>query len=122
MLTQNQLSVYFARQGHFTGDILLDWEKYELILFNIIQNAIKYNSFQGNIVFVLKCYRYEGEEGLTSGDWVFETQIIDTGVGITNEIKRTMFVPFKELRVKENYEKVNNYTCGLGLFYSQQIA
>lgn len=31
-------------------------------------------------------------------------------------------MPFKELRIKESLEKVENNTCGLGLSYSQQIA
>ena len=32
-----------------------DWNRYALVLFNIIQNAIKFNVFNGEIAFVLKC-------------------------------------------------------------------
>ena len=31
----------------------LDQIKYQLILFNIIQNAIKYNKYNGNIIIIL---------------------------------------------------------------------
>ena len=31
-------------------EINTDWEMYQLILFNIVQNAVKYNKFQGDII------------------------------------------------------------------------
>ena len=33
--------------------IITYWEKYQLILFNVVQNAVKYNSFLGHIVITL---------------------------------------------------------------------
>lgn len=42
-LSSRNINVYLARQNIFDLEIKLDWESYKLILFNIIQNAIKYN-------------------------------------------------------------------------------
>jgi len=32
-----------------------DWDNYELILFNLIQNAVKYNNTQGDIFIIVSC-------------------------------------------------------------------
>jgi len=38
-----QLNVYISRSNNFNQTICQDWKLYQLILFNLIQNAIKYN-------------------------------------------------------------------------------
>ena len=36
--------------------MITDWKLYELILFNIFQNSIKYNkNFDGDVVIILTC-------------------------------------------------------------------
>ena len=40
----------------------MDWVKYQLILFNIIQNAVKYNNKNGVILIELKCFPLNVEE------------------------------------------------------------
>jgi K+-sensing histidine kinase KdpD len=52
---------------------------------------------------------------------VLETKVIDTGLGISDEIKKTLFIPLKELRNKEDFADVTNKTIGLGLSFSKQI-
>ena len=32
-----------------------DWVSYNLIAFNIIQNALKYNQFMGDVLIILSC-------------------------------------------------------------------
>ncbi len=36
-------------------EMILDWKIYELILFNIIQNSIKYNKENGEILIICSC-------------------------------------------------------------------
>ena len=65
-----------------------DWNRYALVLFNIIQNAVKFNIFKGEIAFVLKCLPFKPslESDVVSRDqYVLETEIIDSGLGISNE-------------------------------------
>jgi len=60
----------------------MDWDKYELILFNVLQNAVKYNKNQGVILIVIDCTPSQtGEENQA----IFTTEIIDTGIGISEE-------------------------------------
>jgi len=35
--------------------MIADWTNYQLILFNLIQNAVKYNLYKGDIVLLLTC-------------------------------------------------------------------
>ena len=37
---------------------------------------------------------------------VFETEIIDTGIGISEERQKMLFIPFMELKMKQNLNKV----------------
>lgn len=60
-ILSQEIKVYLARETDFRGEIQLDWQKYEFILFNIMQNAIKYNIFLGKIVVMLKCERVNEE-------------------------------------------------------------
>ena len=47
MLRSRKLSVYFAKLRKINYNINTDWSKYQLVLFNIFQNAVKYNKFMG---------------------------------------------------------------------------
>jgi signal transduction histidine kinase len=80
-----------------------DWKCYELILFNLIQNAIKYNKPNGDIAIVhnlkplnkktfliksnytdfLECNESKKNSGEENKKYVLETLILDTGVGIS---------------------------------------
>jgi signal transduction histidine kinase len=75
------IKVYLCRKSAFQYEINLDWSKYELILFNVFQNAIKYNEFFGDILIIIDCYPKNNY--ITLSDFVFETTIIDTGSGIS---------------------------------------
>ena len=39
----------------------MDWEKYQLILFNMIQNAVKYNKKKGVIIIQLNYWAKESD-------------------------------------------------------------
>ena len=64
-----------------------DWDKFKLVIFNILQNAVKYNSFEGFIIIILNCLpaRMQNEEAQDEQDYVFEVEILDTGIGISKE-------------------------------------
>ena len=96
ILSKN-LSIYISK--YEKSCLIADWTKYKLILFNIIQNSIKYNIFNGKIIINLKVLGCQEDKNR-----MLETQIIDSGIGIReDEDKQNMlFKPFKELHNKEN--------------------
>ena len=53
-VSRQELDVYIALT-YLQMPMKADWSRYVLILFNIIQNAVKFNLFKGEIVILLKC-------------------------------------------------------------------
>lgn len=119
-----ELDIIIA-QTHQPLILRADWSRYELILFNIIQNSVKYNVFKGSILFLLRCLplKQDFADMLKSGNsYVLETEIIDTGLGISEERQKMLFVPFLELKMKQNLSQVENNSIGMGLTCSSAIA
>ena len=52
---------------------------------------------------------------------VLEVEIIDSGVGIDKEPQQYLYVPFLELKVKQDMKHVKNNSIGMGLCCSQVI-
>lgn len=104
--------------------MVADWKLYELVLFNIIQNAVKYNkSNNGDIVIVLTCKpkkktldEYNEEE-----TYILDTCVIDTGIGISSERQKLLFIPFLELKDRIGIKKSENDNIGIGLACSKEI-
>ena len=112
------LHVYFSRVSDFKGQLSLDWQKYELIVFNIIQNAIKYNQFMGSVVVMTDLYRDIHSD---ANGFVFETTIVDNGKGIPADRHHLLFRPFQELKSKQDLKKVSDGNIGMGLASSYAI-
>ena len=97
-----------------------------MILFNLIQNAIKFNYFNGAIIIVLSVKK-KSEEFLSLRSfieeplYILETEIIDTGIGISPSRQKLLFVPFLELMLRQNFDAVQDSTIGVGLASSQII-
>ena len=47
--------------------------------------------------------------------YMLETEIIDTGIGITPSRQKLLFVPFLELMLRQNFDAVQDSTIGVGL-------
>ena len=107
-------------------EMVTDWELYELILFNLVQNSIKYNkSYDGDVVIAVKCkpLKKRLEEHYLDKELnaVLETIIVDTGVGIEEDRKDLLFIPFLELRNRIGIMKTQNDNIGLGLACSKDL-
>ena len=71
--------MFIAVHNQFEGQsIIADWAKFELIMFGIVQNAIKYNSENGKVVVLLRVSSIGGKA-------LLQTTVIDTGIGIEFE-------------------------------------
>ena len=90
-------------------ELITDWKCYELILFNILQNAIKFNRLEGDIVIILKVNPVKSNINLNDSVnsinisalidtdesyYMLETEVIDTGIGISKKRQEMLFVPF----------------------------
>ncbi len=85
--------------------IRADREKLEIVLFNLIENSIKYSPTGGNIQV----------KGRSEGKSV-SIQIIDEGIGIDAEDLEAIFQPFQR-----GTEKVKTIGMGLGLYIVDTI-
>ena len=115
----NKIRVLVSDQTQMDNvSFVADWKLYELILFNIIQNAVKYNSYLGVILVVLKVI--PGRRNRLRR--FLQTDIIDTGSGIDPARQSFLFKPFLELKQLQCFEKVKDRTIGLGLSCSSEIS
>ena len=60
--------------------LFTDWKHYQLAMFNLIQNSIKFNNIRGKVIVSLSLKVNEGQIYNT-----LETKIEDTGLGIDEE-------------------------------------
>lgn len=67
--------------------VKLDKNKFRQILFNLVSNALKFNKPKGFVVI----------ETLTRGNGHFILNVHDTGIGMTQEDIKKIFVPFVQL-------------------------
>lgn len=114
-----------------------DWTKFKLVMFNLVQNSLKYNNNKGDVVFIMKLNKLsrkndemkaiesEKHESEDLKDFklnkMLTIEIIDTGLGIDEERQQYLFVPFLELCEKQDINQVKNENIGLGLSCSFTI-
>ena len=100
-----------------------DWEVFELILFNLIQNSVKYNRTGGIIFVIVQMDELQIKNNLKD---LLETKIIvhvvDTGEGIDRDRQNLLFRPFLELQQKQSMQLVKDNSIGLGLACSYDLA
>ena len=92
-LNKKQLSFLIQIDLKFTGIFLAEWELYELILFHLIGNAVKFSNSGGSITVVLSPRETISEQGSQT---TLKTVVRDRGIGISEErlakIKSTLKV------------------------------
>ena len=85
IISQN-ISLYISKQTPIDHEIGTDWEMYQLILFNVLQNAVKYNQYFGDIIIKLNIKDLTSLKKRSDDcNAVLETEIIDTGIGIEKD-------------------------------------
>lgn len=85
-----------------------DKEKIEIILFNLLSNALKYTPAGGKV-----------ELSLTDEDGPPCITVRDTGCGIAEDIRNRLFDAFYQAN---NTEKASQTGFGIGLYVSQRLA
>ena len=92
-------------------NVILDWKMYKLTMYNLVQNAVKYNVEGGKIEIKLKI---DGNK--------LVTKILNTGSEISPERIPYMMKIFGELSNKKSLHKVKDNSIGLGLTCSKIIS
>lgn len=115
-IENRQIKVFFQ-----IGDILdkfieADWNLYQLLMFNIVQNAVKYNKFGGMITLKLDIIQV----GI-GRKWFLQTDVFDTGSGIDKKRLSFLFKAFGELRRFNSLKEVKDNGIGIGLTCSKSI-
>ena len=86
LIVRRRHNVHLRMQIESGINMIADWGLYQLILFNLVQNSVKYNKARdGDIMILVKCKQLklrDGEHIDPEYNSVLETMIIDTGVGI----------------------------------------
>jgi len=54
--------------------------------------------------------------------YILETEVIDTGIGISKKRQKMLFIPFLELKMKQNLKQVKDHNIGIGLACSNSIS
>jgi K+-sensing histidine kinase KdpD len=94
-------------------------------LFNFIQNAVKYNLNNGEIMINYSLQekpRMSSNSINASPTIELVTKITDTGKGIEQDRIQFMFVLFGELRKKQELRKVKDLGIGVGLSCSKELS
>ena len=114
------MQVNIIQKDQERPSIKADWRLYQLIIFNIIQNAIKYNKKEGGIRITTEL---KETDGTLPNQMVFETVITDDGCGIEKSRIPRLFKVFGELNheLAEPIESDDN-GIGVGLTCSKIIA
>jgi two-component system sensor histidine kinase VicK len=103
------LDLYFNKPEEKLPEIYVDKQKIYIAIFNILDNAAKYNVKNGKIFVEVK---------LTEDNKFIQTIIKDTGVGIPKEELKNIFTKFFRSKISE---KINTEGSGLGLYVSKKI-
>ncbi|CDW75602.1 pas pac sensor hybrid histidine kinase [Stylonychia lemnae] len=100
-------------------ELYFDTKKYQQVLLNIIQNAIKFTN-QGGFDIFLDYIRSETCKEYDCGTLV--TQVRDTGIGISDTIQKQLFQIFGNLKRVSEDSIIRTQGIGLGLSICKELA
>ena len=110
---QKNLQLYILMEPDVPDYISTDIELLKQIIINLLSNAVKFTN-NGSITLKIK----KGKCSQVNEEIEIIFQIIDTGIGITDEKQKTIFDSFSQVNI--NYNRQNDGT-GLGLAICSQI-
>lgn len=121
-IAKKKMVVSVAQRDQDRPSMKADWRLYQLIIFNIIQNAVKYNKTEGAITITTELK--DPNQNLPN-HMIFETVITDDGKGIEESRVPKLFKVFGELKnnldMTASKESEDN-GIGVGLSCSKIIA
>jgi len=110
VITERNLTFQVNEQTTVPVSFYIEKKLYSEILYNLFQNAVKFNKPNGSIFISV---RYEKQSGKL---W---TMIEDTGVGIDPKMKRNLFIAFRNATNEKNHASFSKSGIGIGLSNSK---
>lgn len=109
-LRRHRMHLDMAQLYHH--NVIGDVQKMQQILLNLLQNAIDYTPYRGEIFCGIK------EKPLDEETGYYEFYVQDNGVGMSDEFRKVMFEPF----AREHSERIERVEgSGLGLMIVQNL-
>ncbi|QPJ65409.1 MAG: HAMP domain-containing protein [Candidatus Nitrohelix vancouverensis] len=105
---EKNITIHTTIPAEFDGSIWTDNQRLQQILFNLISNAIKYNTPDGSVFLELK----------RENNSFFHILVRDTGIGIAPEHQEQIFKPFH--RILDKTHTIEG--TGVGLAITQKLA
>jgi len=106
---QSQVKIYFKKPDESSLIVSIDSQKLDVVIFNLLDNAIRYNVKNGEVVVAV--------ERLKDKPYI-QVSVKDTGIGIPDEEADKLFTKFFRA---ENVTKFAPEGSGLGLYISKNI-
>src|SRR6185437_2059766 len=103
---------YTISSPHTELNALVDTDKFEKIVFNLISNAFKYTPDGGSITITIR-YSTTGTQPAA------ELHVRDTGIGIAPDLRDKVFDLFYQVQGSRRYESAST---GIGLALARQLA
>eukprot|EP00347_Sterkiella_histriomuscorum_P008606 403344450 len=98
--------------------IEMDAKKYQQVLLNIVQNAIKFTN-QGGFEIILRFSQNEECKNKKCG--ILKTSVKDTGIGMNESVKKQLFQIFGNLKRVSEESIIKTRGIGLGLSICKEL-
>ena len=113
----NKHNIHFEfRHAEPKLNVWIDLNNFDKVLLNILSNAFKYTSENGEIIVSLRTGIDENEEGALHN--YFEIVVSDTGIGIEEEKIERIFERFYQI---DNDQTKSNFGTGIGLHLARSL-
>ncbi len=119
--SQSQICIKTHIASDVPSMLLADRGRVNQILLNLLYNAVKFTP-KGSITLearVLDAYRTSNSSPSEKNELQVKISVTDTGVGISEEAIKKLFVPFSQI---ENNDTRETDSTGLGLAISKKLA
>jgi len=110
VINERNIKFNVSETANIPASFFIEKKLYSEILYNLFQNAVKFNKQNGTVAVTV---RFERETGKLL------TIIEDSGVGISQRVKRNLFVAFRNATNEKKHQHLNNSGIGIGLSNSK---
>eukprot|EP00347_Sterkiella_histriomuscorum_P005052 403358085 len=106
-INEKQIKFQIEYKDDLEKQFNIDWDRYQQILINIMQNAVKF-TIKGSIIVSVQIDEIEG------GIYMISTSVKDTGIGMSEEVLNSLFQTFNN-KSSQDHSVLCKNGIGVGL-------